>query len=132
MFTTSVRVTCPARVGDTLSEVETPALIVRRDALERNLQRMKDYVSSVGRPIRLRPHAKTHKCPAVARLQIDKFGAVGQCCQKLDEAEALVDGGVADILLTNSVIGTKKIARLCSLSKRGDRHTRLIFDVFNV
>ena len=115
----SISLTCPAVVGDKLHQVETPALIVRYDALHRNLQRMKDFVASAQRPIQLRPHAKTHKCPALARLQVDQYGAVGMCCQKLDEAEALVEGGIADILITNAMVGFKKINRLCNLAKKG-------------
>ena len=115
----SVRVTCPAKIGDKLHAVETPALVVRRDALHRNLQRMKDYIWSLDRPVLLRPHTKTHKCPTLAKLQIEEYGAVGVCCQKLDEAEPMVESGVLDILMTNSFVGEKKIDRLCQLAKKG-------------
>jgi 3-hydroxy-D-aspartate aldolase len=137
-ISTMIKVTCPAKIGDRLSEVETPALVVHRSALERNLQRMKDYMDSINAdsarplaPVYLRPHAKTHKCADVARLQIEKYGAVGICCQKLDEAEAMIDGGVMDILITNSIIGTIKIDRLCELAKRA-KISVLVDDVQNV
>ena len=67
--------------------------------------------------MRVRPHAKTHKCPEIAQRQI-AAGAAGVCCQKVSEAEALVEGGIADVLITNEVVGAPKIARLATLSKR--------------
>ena len=81
----------PARIGQSLDEVDTPAMIVDLDAFERNLDRMAAFTKSHN--IRLRPHAKTHKCPVVAMKQIAR-GAVGQCCQKVSEAEIMVAGGV--------------------------------------
>jgi D-serine deaminase-like pyridoxal phosphate-dependent protein len=63
----------------------------------------------------LRPHAKSHKCPALAALQIAR-GAVGICCQKTDEAAAFVDAGIADVLVTNEVIAPAKLARLAALA----------------
>jgi D-serine deaminase-like pyridoxal phosphate-dependent protein len=67
--------------------------------------------------VRVRAHAKTHKCPDIARRQI-AAGAVGVCCQKVSEAEALVEGGVHDVLVSNEIVGAPKIARLAELSKR--------------
>lgn len=104
---------CPARVGVPLEEIETPALVVDLDAFERNLNKMAAYAAERG--VRLRPHAKTHKCPTVARKQI-AAGAVGQCCQKVGEAEALVRGGVRDVLVSNEVVGTQKLRRLAALA----------------
>ena len=66
--------------------------------------------------VRVRPHAKTHKCPDVAKRQI-ALGAVGMCCQKVSEAEAMVEGGVADVLVSNEVVGAKKLERLAALSR---------------
>ena len=71
------------------------------------------------RGIRLRPHAKTHKCPTIALLQI-AAGAVGQCCQKVGEAEALVRGGVRDVLVSNEVVGAAEAAPACRARARGD------------
>jgi len=102
----------PASIGTALDEVDTPALVVDLDALERNLLRMADAVKGSG--VRLRPHAKSHKCAQIARAQI-AAGAVGVCCQKVSEAEALVAGGVADVLVTNEIVGARKIARLARL-----------------
>ncbi|MBM84825.1 MAG: alanine racemase [Rhodospirillaceae bacterium] len=63
-----------------------------------------------------RPHAKTHKSPDVARRQI-AVGAVGQCCQKVGEAEALVAGGIQDVLVSNQIVGSRKLDRLAALAK---------------
>src|SRR5437660_5991616 len=100
-------------IGIALDEVDTPALVLDLDALERNLLRMADAVKGSG--VRLRPHAKSHKCAEIARKQI-AAGAVGVCSQKVSEAEALVAGGVADVLVTNEIVGKNKIARLTRLA----------------
>ena len=104
----------PAAIGQRLEDVDTPALVLDLDSFEKNLLTLKE---SVGDKVRVRPHAKTHKCPEIAQRQI-AAGAAGVCCQKVSEAEALVDGGVADVLITNEVVGAPKIARLATLSKR--------------
>jgi D-serine deaminase-like pyridoxal phosphate-dependent protein len=105
----------PAQVGAALDEVDTPALVIELDAFERNLKRLSDAVA--GRGVRVRTHAKTHKCPEIARRQI-AAGAVGVCCQKVSEAEAMVDGGVADVLVSNEVVGARKLERLAALARR--------------
>ena len=70
-----------------------------------------------GKEIRIRPHAKSHKCPEIALRQIRR-GAVGVCCQKVSEAEAMVDGGVPDVLIANEVVGAPKLKHLAALAKR--------------
>ena len=67
--------------------------------------------------IRLRPHAKMHKCPALALRQL-ALGAVGMCCQKVSEAEVMVAGGVNDVLISNEVVGGAKLERLARLARR--------------
>jgi 3-hydroxy-D-aspartate aldolase len=104
----------PAEEGVALAEVDTPALVVDLDAFERNLQRMADALK--GLPVRLRAHAKTHKSPIITQMQMS-LGAVGTCCQKVSEAEALVRGGVPNVLVSNEVIGARKLARLAALAK---------------
>jgi D-serine deaminase-like pyridoxal phosphate-dependent protein len=104
----------PAAIGMDLDEVDTPALIIELDAFERNLKKMADRLQ--GQSVRLRGHAKTHKCAEVARRQI-ALGAVGVCCQKVGEAEAMVRGGVGDVLITNQIVGPSKLRRLVALSK---------------
>lgn len=98
-----------------LDEVDTPALIVELDAFEDNLRVLMDAVRASG--VRVRPHAKTHKCPEIARQQV-ALGAVGVCCQKVSEAEALVDGGIKDVLVTNQIVGEQKVGRLAALARR--------------
>jgi len=104
----------PASPGQRLDEVDTPALVIELDAFERNLRALADAVA--GR-VRVRAHAKTHKCPEIARRQL-AAGAIGVCCQKVSEAEAMVDGGIADVLISNEVVGARKAERLASLAKR--------------
>ncbi|MBI1397255.1 MAG: DSD1 family PLP-dependent enzyme [Betaproteobacteria bacterium] len=96
-------------------EIDTPALLLDLDAFEFNLDALD--ASLAGRNVRVRPHAKSHKCPAIARRQIAR-GAVGVCCQKVSEAEALVDGGIANVLVSNEVVGATKLARLARLARR--------------
>ena len=90
-----------------ISELDTPVLLVDGDAVDRNMARMAELASNAG--IAWRPHAKAHKSPAVAELQI-AAGACGICCAKLGEAEVMVAGGAKDILITTPVIGTSKRA----------------------
>ena len=104
----------PAQPGMREDEIDTPALLIDLDAFERNLDRMAELLRPTG--ARLRAHAKTHKSPVIAQLQIAR-GAVGQCVQKVMEAEILAWGGVPDILVTNEVVGDAKLARLLALSR---------------
>ena len=106
---------CPARVGMSLEEIETPALVVDLDAYEANLDAMAETVAAAG--LKLRPHAKTHKSPVIALDQIAR-GAVGQCCQKVGEAEILVQGGVRDVFVSNQIVGAAKLARLAALARQ--------------
>jgi 3-hydroxy-D-aspartate aldolase len=106
----------PARPGQRLDEICTPALIIDLDALDRNAARMKRYCPGHG--IRLRAHAKTHKSADIARYLIEHGGACGICCQKLSEAEAMIRGGITDVFLTNIVADPVKIARLAALSRQ--------------
>ena len=103
----------PASVGQRLDEVDTPALVLDLDAFESNLRVLRKIVPS---RIRVRPHAKTHKSADIALRQVAE-GAVGVCCQKVSEAQALAEGGVKDILVSNEVVGAAKIARLAAVSK---------------
>jgi 3-hydroxy-D-aspartate aldolase len=103
----------PAEIGMPLDEVDTPALVIDLDAFERNLRRLPERIS--GTSVRMRPHAKTHKCPVIALKQME-LGAVGVCVQKVSEAEALVYGGVRDVLVTNEIVGRQKLQRLMSLA----------------
>ena len=106
----------PAVIGMAVEDVGTPALIVDLDAFERNVKKMRELVESMG--IRHRAHAKTHKSADIALYQIEAGGACGVCCQKVAEAEALVAGGVKDVLVSNQVVDPKKIERLAALARK--------------
>src|SRR5450631_3474392 len=103
----------PAQPGMREDEVDTPALLVDLDAFEFNLDRMAQLLAPTG--AKLRSHAKTHKSPVIALMQMAR-GAAGQCVQKVAEAEALAWGGVPDILVSNEIVGASKLARLAALS----------------
>ena len=96
-------------VGHGVATLDTPALVLDLDAMERNLRRMADWARARG--LRLRPHAKMHKSAELARLQM-AHGAVGVCVQKTDEALALAHAGVTDIFISNEVIAPAKLLRL--------------------
>ena len=95
------------------AELDTPALVVDLDALERNLDRMAGAARAAG--IALRPHVKTHKSVAIARMQLER-GAVGVCVQTVSEAEAMVAGGIRDVFVANEVVGAGKLRRLARLA----------------
>jgi 3-hydroxy-D-aspartate aldolase len=107
----------PADVGMPLAEVDTPALLIDLDAFERNLGRMAQMIART--PAKLRPHAKTHKSPIIGLKQM-RLGAVGVCCQKVSEAEAMVRGGVTNVLVSNEVAGRRKLDRLAALAREAD------------
>jgi D-serine deaminase-like pyridoxal phosphate-dependent protein len=95
--------------------IDTPALVVDLDAMERNLAALAAFAREHG--LRLRPHAKTHKSGWIAQRQIE-HGAVGVCVQKTAEAQALADAGVGDIFITNEVVDPAKLARVAALARR--------------
>jgi D-serine deaminase-like pyridoxal phosphate-dependent protein len=103
-----------ARPGDPVSAIDTPALVLDLDAFERNLERMAAALR--GTTVRLRAHAKAHKCPEIARRQV-ALGAVGVCCQKVSEAAVFVAAGIEDVLVTNEVMGDAKLRRLATLAR---------------
>ena len=103
-----------ARVGRAGSRflLPTPALVVDLDAFERNVARMAQRAGTAG--LALRPHAKTHKSAAIGRRQIEA-GAVGLCCVKLGEAEALAEAGLRRLLITSPIVGSDAAARAAAL-----------------
>jgi D-serine deaminase-like pyridoxal phosphate-dependent protein len=104
-----------AQPGDPLSAVDTPALVLDLNAFERNLERMAGALR--GSKVRLRAHAKSHKCPTIALRQV-ALGAVGICCQKVSEAAVFVEAGIGDILITNQVMGEAKLRHLAVLARK--------------
>jgi 3-hydroxy-D-aspartate aldolase len=99
-------------------DLDTPALCVDLDKLERNITVMQARLTKNG--IAARPHAKTHKCAAIAKLQLSA-GAIGICTAKLSEAEALFEQGIEKICMTTSNPSPRKIRRAMQLTKR-NRH----------
>ncbi len=99
----------------TIDALDTPALVIDLDRVERNLRRCQDYADAHG--LALRPHIKTHKIPEFAHRQV-ALGARGITCQKLGEAEVMADAGISDILITYNIVGEAKLARLAALARR--------------
>jgi D-serine deaminase-like pyridoxal phosphate-dependent protein len=103
------------RPGAALDEIDTPALLLDLDAFDHNLHHMAAFFAD--KPTSLRPHAKTHKCPEIARRQV-QAGAVGITCAKLGEAEVMVEARIEDVLIANEVVGPIKTGRLATLARR--------------
>ena len=93
----------------------TPAIVIDLDIVERNIVRVQKLCDAAG--VANRPHIKTHKIPALARKQIEA-GARGITCQKLGEAEVMVDGGIDDIVVSFNLISAARSGRLAQLLKR--------------
>ncbi len=100
-------------IGQSVAAIDTPALVVDLDAMQRNLSRMAEFARKHG--LRWRPHAKMHKSSAIAKLQM-QAGAVGVCVQKTSEAEAMVAGGVCNVYISNEVVAPAKLARVADLA----------------
>ena len=99
-----------------IQDIDTPAVIVDLKIVKENINAYQKYCNDVG--ITLRPHIKTHKIPALAKLQV-KAGAVGITAQKISEAEAIIsEGGIDDVLITYNIIGEKKLRALLDLAKK--------------
>jgi D-serine deaminase-like pyridoxal phosphate-dependent protein len=101
--------------GQPVAAIDTPALVVDLDAMQRNLHRMAEFAQKHN--LRWRPHAKMHKSSAIAKVQL-QAGAVGVCVQKTSEAEAMAAGGVNDIYISNEVVAPAKLARVAELAYR--------------
>nr|WP_157119038.1 DSD1 family PLP-dependent enzyme [Azohydromonas lata] len=104
-----------ATAGQALAEVDTPALLLDLDAFERNLARMQAAADAAG--VHLRPHAKAHKCPAVALAQMAR-GAVGVCCQKASEALPFLLAGVRDVHVSNELASPLKARALAQWARQ--------------
>ena len=102
-------------IGQPVAAIDTPALVVDLDAMQRNLGRMAEFARKHG--ILWRPHAKMHKSSAIAKLQL-QAGAAGVCVQKTSEAEAMVAGGVFNVYISNEVVAPGKLARVAELAHR--------------
>jgi D-serine deaminase-like pyridoxal phosphate-dependent protein len=96
-------------------ELDTPALVIDLDVMERNLKRAADYARKHG--LRLRPHTKTHKTLELARKQL-ALGAAGLTVAKAGEAEVMLDSGTPDLLLAYPIVGARKLSRLMAVAKQ--------------
>jgi D-serine deaminase-like pyridoxal phosphate-dependent protein len=104
--------------GLTKANIPTPALVVDLDAFEANVAKMAAHCKQAGRAFR--PHAKTHKCPHIARRQI-AAGAIGICCATVPEIEALAAAGIGGLLLTSPIVDVGKIGRIVRLIASGSK-----------
>ncbi len=130
----SLRERAPAAAGGSLREVDTPSLVVDLDALERNVERALALSAAAcapgAPPPHIRPHFKAHKSVELALLQVarSRGRTRGVACQKTVEAEALVAGGVLDVLVSNEVVAPRKMARLAALAADARNRIGVVVD----
>ena len=98
-----------------IRNLETPALLVDKQAMERNMAKMDEILS--GTSMALYPHYKSHKCPAIAKLQLER-GAKGITCAKLGEALDLQAAGVTNIIIANQIVQAEKLPKLADLAQK--------------
>lgn len=98
-----------------IADLETPVPVVDMDRMQANITRLQVYMDE--HKIANRPHIKTHKIPAIARMQMDA-GAAGITCQKVSEAEVMAEAGFDDIFITYNIMGESKLKRLMALARR--------------
>lgn len=120
----------PAVPGMSVTDVQTPALLLDLTALERNIRKMGEICAAHG--IRHRLHGKMHKSVDIALLQQRLGGACGVCCQKVSEAEVFARGGIKDVLVTNQVRDRTKIDRLARIPLLGVRTLCCVDELNNV
>jgi D-serine deaminase-like pyridoxal phosphate-dependent protein len=104
-------------IGLSSELIPTPALVIEAELLEKNIQKMMDYLAQT--KTHIRPHTKTYKTPMIAHLQM-KAGAIGLCCATVGEAEAMVYAGLDHIFIANEIIGDDKIRRVVNLARYAD------------
>lgn len=95
--------------------LDTPALLLDLDAMDRNIASMSAWIRARG--VVLRPHVKTHKSIEIARRQI-AAGAIGVCCATLGEAETMAGAGIPGVLITSPIVTAGKIKRFMALAAR--------------
>jgi D-serine deaminase-like pyridoxal phosphate-dependent protein len=100
-----------------ISELDTPAVLIDLDRMERNIRRAQEHCARHGKS--MRPHIKTHKIPRIARMQVDA-GAMGITCAKLGEVEVMVAAGLKEILLAYPIVGDQKLRRLVRLAQEAN------------
>jgi 3-hydroxy-D-aspartate aldolase len=125
----------PAKIGDLLFAVDTPAAIIDLDTLEANLRVALAIVNDAskangGKRLKIRPHQKAFKSGDIAALCQTIAGNqfAGVCCQKVVEAEYAVESGIKDVLVSNQVVGASKLARVAALVKKGTSKISILVD----
>ena len=103
-----------ALVGQAIKRIDTPALVIDLDAMDRNIERMARFAQQHG--VLWRPHAKLHKSALIAHL-LEHAGASGHCVQKISEAEALAEGGIRNIFISNEIVAPTKLERVAKLAR---------------
>src|SRR5690349_18730575 len=98
-----------------VSEIDTPALVVDLEVMERNLRRVAEYARA--HSLRLRPHTKTHKSTRIGRRQLE-LGAAGLTVAKVSEAEVMLGAAPADLLVAFPIVGHAKLARLMQVARK--------------
>ncbi len=106
-------------IGLPVEQLPTPALVLDHEAFMANIETMGNYLTKVKKNIR--PHAKTHKTPAIGHIQMNA-GAIGLCCATVGEAEVMAYSGIGNILIANEVIGEAAIRRVVNLA----RHAKIM------
>jgi D-serine deaminase-like pyridoxal phosphate-dependent protein len=96
-----------------INDLETPSVLIDLDRMENNVRQMQAHCNKLG--IAFRPHIKTHKIPAIAKMQLEA-GAVGIACQKVSEAEVFASAGINEIQIPYNIVGPQKTARLADLA----------------
>ncbi|WP_240928234.1 DSD1 family PLP-dependent enzyme [Thalassoroseus pseudoceratinae] len=103
--------------GKPLADLDTPAMCIDLEAMDRNIERMASHMRE--RNVQWRPHQKCHKSPAIAHKLLDA-GAIGMTCAKVSDAEVMAGAGVRDLLIANMIVGEQKLERLASLCRWAD------------
>src|SRR6478672_400596 len=110
-------------IGTSKWDLDTPALCVDLEALERNIATMQTRLTAMG--VASRPHGKSHKCPAIAKLQL-AGGSIGICAAKISEAEVFSANGIEPILMTTSNVTANKIRRAMAIRKKNSRFIQAV------
>ncbi|MFT6834602.1 MAG: D-serine deaminase-like pyridoxal phosphate-dependent protein [Francisellaceae bacterium] len=111
-------------IGKNKLELDTPCLVIDKNKLIHNIKQMQKFADSKGKQVR--PHAKTHKCSEICKLQL-KYGAIGICVTKISEAYELAKSSIKNILITSPVVTDTKIDKLVKVMKLAPR-TMLVVD----
>lgn len=104
-----------SEIGKSKWDLDSPALCVDLDKMEQNIKTVHTRLKGTG--VGVRPHIKTHKCPAIAKMQVDA-GAVGVCAAKLSESEVMLDNGIKNVLMTGVNVTVPKIKKAMALRKK--------------